>query len=130
MSKFKDAKVGDKVYCLINGEGKITNIDEDLMVYPICIKFKTHGYFYNFSYNGHSNKRHVNPTLYWEKPEIIENKRVRSVIKYRVAYIFGKNFHISEGYYSNQKRFEEAVQSDCKFMQFLESTAKEFEEEV
>ena len=84
MSKFKNAKVGDKVYCLMYGEGVIDAIQSfgSGMLY---VAFnEQYGAIYTF--DGCVYVKGKNPTLYWEKPEIIEKERVFKVTKYRVAF--------------------------------------------
>ena len=58
--------------------------------------------------------------------ELIERPK-KKVVKYKVLYRNSINdYRVTDGYYSSKEEFEKSFQ--LKFMQLLESTAKEFEE--
>ena len=82
---FENARVGDKVYCLVNGEGVINKID-DTVKYPLEVRFKANILAYNVegqSYFGPHMR-----TLYWSKPEIIAPPQPkRKVMKEFVFYV-------------------------------------------
>ena len=128
MSKFKNAKVGDKVYCLLYGEGEIINIDANLY-YSVEVSFNT-GLFRSYSTCGELLSDHSTVVLYWEKPEIIEKKRVRSVTKYRVVYRDrSRELVVSSGFYKSVHDFN-TFHLDLKADSIIESTAWKCEEEV
>lgn len=70
--KFTNAKVGEMVYSLRFGGGKITEINQD-KTFPIVAFFDCGTREFNFS--GLYIETDKNPDLYWSKPEIIEPKR-------------------------------------------------------
>ena len=64
---FSNAKVGDKVFCLINGEGIITNIDQTSI--PLRVEFKS-GRIKWFQNNGKINIDDLIPSIYYNKFDI------------------------------------------------------------
>lgn len=89
MSDFSNAKVGDRVYCLIYGEGVICSIVFRPRI-ALClygpdekcfkVEFNIHQtrllvYYTSNGYKLDGNVPSIEPTLYWVKPEIIEKKR-------------------------------------------------------
>lgn len=73
MSKrFENAQVGDKVYCLIRGEGEVDSADYLDGNSQIVVNFYSlkNEYVYYFT-DGRHSKNDANPILYWSKPEII-----------------------------------------------------------
>jgi len=72
---FKDIKVGDKVYDLAYGVGKVIAVDCD----DFMIKFDGNNFWYEFDGR---RINVINRTLYWSKPEIIEKPRkVKKVVE-------------------------------------------------
>lgn len=63
---FSNAKVGDKVFCLLNGEGVIIYIDDGS--YPICVEFNS--YRESYLNDGRINENNSFPTLYHRKFDI------------------------------------------------------------
>ena len=63
---FSNAKVGDKVFCLLHGEGIICDIDGT--EYPICVEFDSVSESY--LNDGRINKNHIFTTLYHNKFKI------------------------------------------------------------
>lgn len=78
MKEFEKAKVGDKVYCLIHGEGKIISILHNIP-FPIEVHFNGRGVS-NYTLDGKINITDNTPRLYWSKPEIIAPERPRRLI--------------------------------------------------
>ena len=69
---FRNAKVGDKVWDIMDGWGKIIEIRKDFGAYPIKVSdfenesLRTETY----TWDGKSFKNHINPTLFWDKINI------------------------------------------------------------
>jgi len=127
MSKFKNVKVGDKVYCLMNGEGEVISINKS--AYPLRVSFEFESCKASYTYEGREISRSKTPMLYWEKPEIIEKKRTRKVTKYKVVYKdINGILQISQGYYKDENHFLLSF-TPFVFDSLILSTAKEFEEE-
>ena len=70
---FKDAKVGDRVWDIMHGWGKIIEIYKDPEVpYPIKVSdlenesLRTETY----TWDGKTFRNHINPTLFWDKINI------------------------------------------------------------
>jgi catechol 2,3-dioxygenase-like lactoylglutathione lyase family enzyme len=65
-------KVGDKVYCLMYGEGVVITIFEPDNIYPVYVRFNDNA---NISYSKDGrNFVGANQTLFLSKPEIIINE--------------------------------------------------------
>lgn len=83
MSDFSNAKPGDKVYCLLHGEGIIEDKVhlKSLTYYNplISVQFNdTYKSLVRYTYDGYRMDGTVlskEPLLYWIRPEIIEKKR-------------------------------------------------------
>ena len=72
MSDFSNAQVGDKVFDLCYGEGKISRIEKGN--YPIIVSFEEKTlcpYGESYDVTGRLGSHHTLPRLYWAKPEII-----------------------------------------------------------
>jgi len=99
---FKDAEVGDEVYSMLYGKGKILNTSH-LFSYPLLIEF-FHG---RKSYNlkGYNDNNHHQPTLFWSKPEIkAPEKAKRLVTKTITKYInIYPTPHSTGGYYNSME---------------------------
>ena len=96
--RYKDFKKGDKVFCLMYGEGIIDSID-NYGSYPIFVKFKEQGGIFTYNLNGKvvSDRRR---TLYvierkvGEKEVVEEYKRLMKEVP-EVQFVFGKeNFKV------------------------------------
>jgi hypothetical protein len=62
---FKNAKVGDRVWHITKGFGKIVEIFPEA-TFPITVEF--HGISrINFRYDGKQLRKDLNPTLFWDK---------------------------------------------------------------
>lgn len=70
---FSNAKVGDKVYCLINGEGVISKIIGN-GTYPIRVSFDEGNSRDCYTRIGKIFDTTSHPSLYHSKPEIIPAK--------------------------------------------------------
>lgn len=65
---FKNAEVGDKVWSVGHGWGKITHIDND-DTYPLKVKFD--GDSATYTLEGKFYKDDLNPTLFWDEVKIV-----------------------------------------------------------
>lgn len=81
---FENAQVGDKVYSLRYGEGKIfSSIDIDAYL-PLRIKFELYTGIFSYHLDGRCTEKDITRDLYWSKPEIIapeQPKRGTKTIK-------------------------------------------------
>ena len=75
---FRDAKVGDKVYNSLHGEGNIAEIDNNAL-YPIRVKY-INGDVCTYCKNGRLYEN-AGPTLYKSKPTIIPPERPKKKVK-------------------------------------------------
>ena len=62
-------EVDQKVWCVMFGEGVVTDIDK-VYTYPLIVKF-TNGVKKTYALNGKENESHVNPSLYPYPVEIV-----------------------------------------------------------
>lgn len=62
---FETAKVGDRVWSIRSGWGKISGID-DTADYPLTIKYDSIGYD-TFTFEGYSLKTHAVQSLFWDE---------------------------------------------------------------
>ena len=70
---FKDAKLGDKVWDIMHGWGKIIEIYKDPKApYPIKVSDFEDGSLYTETYtrDGKTFRNHINPTLFWDEINI------------------------------------------------------------
>lgn len=67
LSDFSKAMVGDNVYSLLFGDGKIIVINEERN-YPIKVEFEKN--IYSFLLDGRREKHHKTADLYYGKPKI------------------------------------------------------------
>ena len=74
MEKFENAKVGDKVWEIRYGWGKIVKVNKKL-IYPIEAKFKN--IYTDYTLGGKGFSGDLNPTLFWNEFEIPEENGVR-----------------------------------------------------
>lgn len=80
MKAFENAKVGDKVFCLLDGDGIITRINNDMVNYPITVEFKSKKSVNSFTIDGKCDLNSVHPTLYYGEPDIIAPERPKKLI--------------------------------------------------
>ena len=88
-------EVGQKVWCVMFGEGVVTDIDKGY-TYPLIVKF-TNGVKKTYALNGKENESHVNPSLYPYPVEIVRKvtkpsidwKHVRKDFKFLAQDIDG-----------------------------------------
>ncbi len=73
---FKNAKIGDKVWSITNGNGEIVNIYSE-SVFPILVTF--HNSSYCYTYDGKLYRGDINPSLFWNEFEI--PKQVKQEVK-------------------------------------------------
>lgn len=71
---FETLEVGDKVYSLSNGYGKVVHISGSCTnAYPICVSFNKGGYTY--TKKGKRILVDINPEIYREKPDFFKEKK-------------------------------------------------------
>lgn len=70
-------EVGDDVYCLLNGKGKVTDINKKGS-FPIEVEFLCGRSTYTKNFKPWS--RHENRTLYWQRPEIIPPPKLKKKV--------------------------------------------------
>lgn len=63
-------EVGQKVWCVMFGEGVVTDIDKGY-TYPLIVKFTNGVKKKTYALNGKENESHVNPSLYPYPVEIV-----------------------------------------------------------
>ena len=71
-------EVGDEVYCLLHGKGKVSNINKKV-TFSIEVAFSNRYYSYTNTFKGWTN--HENRTLYWQKPEIVPPPKPKKKVK-------------------------------------------------
>ena len=83
VNDFSKAKVGDKVWSLSYGEGKITSV-ADRGAFPIIVQFEALDHFEDFAIDGTLYEDAINPDLYRTQPTITapEPKETVKVTKY------------------------------------------------
>jgi len=81
MNTFEKAQVGDKVYSLKYGEGKIIRVKPREENYPIIINFNREASDFAYAINGKYVKNDLTPDLYWSKPEIIEPEAPKRLVE-------------------------------------------------
>ena len=70
MPDFSKSRVGDRVYDIRYGEGKITSVNKSGSNFPITCHFPATGEYETYDLNGKWDDRHVGPVLFHAKPEI------------------------------------------------------------
>jgi hypothetical protein len=71
---FETLKVGDKVYSLSNGYGKVVYIKGRYVnTYPICVSFNEGRY--DYTEKGKRNLIDINPEIYSENPDFFKEKK-------------------------------------------------------
>lgn len=94
---FEGARVGDKVWHITRGKGKITNIIFSER-WPIEVKFKNGISIYTFE--GKDLEKDINPSLFWDEIEFdIPTKPKRKVKRYINLYWEEKTKSIKYGGY-------------------------------
>ena len=64
MTTFEDAKVGDRVWCILYGWGTIANISSNI-IRPLEVAFEHNNLFY--MRNGKCSEIDVNQSLFWDE---------------------------------------------------------------
>ena len=73
MPQFDDAKVGDKVWSVANGWGKITGVDNSDN-YPIEVTYDNENWA-SYKSDGREFSSEPNPTLFWDEVKIVPPER-------------------------------------------------------
>ena len=128
----KEFKVGDKVKCMMFGEGEIGEIDR-IRAYCVLV------YFFACTIPKRYNKQglfndYANQTLFHleDFPEIIYKPVIAKVTKYKVlidaSHTRTEDYFTSDRYFSSLDEARSILFGE-KILQILESTAKDFWEE-
>ena len=84
MKMFENAKVGDRVWDIRFGWGKIIEVDKDILdPYAIKVKFDNEEMTY-YDADGYYNVNDINPTLFWNEFEIPEEVFKRPLPKLEI----------------------------------------------
>ena len=102
-------EIGDKVFCLINGNGVILDVINDYCIYPILAKFNDEGVAY--TEDGKYLKNSLIPTLYHGQDLQIIVKE--SEYEYKIACIYLGYINISNNYYKSIDDFIEANRNNA-----------------
>lgn len=73
MAQFSDAKVGDRVWSIKDGWGKIYQIDHPIG-FPIAVDFENESSRV-FTTEGKETNDNLNPTLFWDEVKIVPPER-------------------------------------------------------
>ncbi len=122
---FENAKLGDRVYCLLSGYGYICSIGRS-NEYPIEVDFELKSMCKKvYTIEGREFITDITPILYHDKPQIVAAKKVT---KYRLLLKAKRGLTISLDYYKNLDEYNNIEACEYTAIQVLESTAKEFQE--
>lgn len=71
MKRFENAKVGDEVYCRIEGKGVITEREPSSKCdpQPIMVRFDVYNCSYWYFLDGKQEEEHAEPTLFYREGE-------------------------------------------------------------
>ena len=88
IERFKDAKVGDRVWSDRWGWGQVTEIRSiNSTEYPILVEFNVNGrhQFNTYTFSGRDYIHHIHPSLFWDEIAIISppkpKRRVKKVLE-------------------------------------------------
>lgn len=76
---FSNAKVGDRIWNVVQGWGEVIQIDND-PIYPLGIQFEN-GIAEKFTLDGKGNRRDKYPCLYWDEIKIIPPPKPKRKVK-------------------------------------------------
>ena len=76
---FSNAKVGDRIWNVVQGWGEVVQIDND-PIYPLGIQFEN-GITEKFTLDGKGNRRDKYPCLYWDEIKIIPPPKPKRKVK-------------------------------------------------
>ena len=97
MPDFSKARLGDRVFDILEGDGEIIFIGEDF----IQAKFNN-GALGSYGFDGKYDPKEVLSSLYWSKPEISDPpppKRMKKVVGWVNIYKYPKEYRSSEKIY-------------------------------
>lgn len=92
--KFKDVKVGDKLFSSQLGECEVTQIRDSAM--PIKVENRATGYGQSYNFEGHYLVGDKLPALFFSRPEIIDTpppKKATSLSNSSLQEFFNKIVH-------------------------------------
>jgi hypothetical protein len=78
---FRDAKVGDRVWDITSGWGKINNIISWPTEYPVVVVFGEDEFPYSYTYQGRMTTSDINPSLFWDEVKIIPPPKPKQKVK-------------------------------------------------
>lgn len=81
MPDFSKARVGDRVYDIRHGEGKITSVNNSGSNFPIACHFPETDEHETYDLDGKLVKWHIGPVLFHAKPEISDPPPPKRMIK-------------------------------------------------
>lgn len=70
---FDNARIGDSVYSLTRGPGRIKGIDHTWHDYPLAVEFPKLSFVITYNNRGFHNEDEYTQDLYWDKPVIISS---------------------------------------------------------
>lgn len=118
----KEFKVGDKVYCLTEGEGVVYKTsNDDSPEYPICVRF-TGMSTASHTMEGRLFMSNKHPTLFHGSkcpswfPKEVERVRAYQVVYYSTNV---NNLVVSEGHYQSQAHFDYVQGSSVRIFKKL-----------
>jgi hypothetical protein len=89
----REIELGDKLYCLANGWGVVTYLDNGPVIdYPLTIMFDYNG-DQSYTVDGRLDFN-LPRCLYWDKPEIVAPKPKQKVKRWRWAVTVADAGHI------------------------------------
>lgn len=86
---FENAKIGDKVWSIRHGWGKIYSIKPENEIYLLKVEFDSYinqnNYTVSFTFEGKSFRLDKNPTLYWDELEFDIPKPPKRLVKKTIS---------------------------------------------
>lgn len=104
MPDFSKARVGDRVYDIRFGEGKITSVDKSGRNFTITCSFPGTDVYEIYDRNGKWDYRHIGPVLFHAKPEISDPPPPKRKVKRQVWLNVYLNVHGSVYIYSYETK--------------------------
>jgi len=133
---FENAKIGDKVWSIIYGEGNIVQID-DTEQYSLEVGYPGNNSYvvarYKYDIHGMKSGFDINPEIYPYPVEIVRKKE--KIKRYRVLFSANGGLSISSNFHTDEKEWRAYFPDRCgtlshtyQFHQMLETQFIEVEE--